>query len=179
MNRILLLAALILAPALYGHGIKGGGGGLSTVDASAVTGTIDISVQTNLAVSGSTGSLVGDTVTLKEHPPKECFFGNPVTGHSDICQLKWGAPVTVTEIHCNTTGASATADIEFEERAEGTPNTAGTEVMGADLSCDTDGAEDTTFSDASIAADAPMSLKITAVANAPTALRVYVKYTYQ
>jgi hypothetical protein len=51
--------------------------------------------------------------------------------------------------------------------------------MGADLQCTTTGATDTTFDNAGIAANAPMSLKITAVANAPTVLRVYVEYSYQ
>lgn len=150
----------------------------------AVTGTLssqtdlqaalDAKQDTLSVASNGIASLVGDEIQVNDLFTRECVFTNPVTGHSDVCQLKWPYAVTVTRIHCNTTTATSTADIEFEERAEATPNTAGTEVMGADLQCPTTGATDSTFDNATIAANVPMSLKITAVANAPTVLRVYV-----
>lgn len=171
----LLLAAL----AAQAAGIQGGSGGSATIDAADITGTIDLSTQTDFSVaSNGLVSYDGETVNVNDLETRECVFTNPVTGHSDVCQLKWPYAFTVTRIHCNTTTATSTMDIEFEERAEATPNTAGTEVMGADLQCTTTGATDTTFSNASIAANDLMSLKITAVANAPTVGRVYVTGRY-
>lgn len=184
MKRYILVGAagllILWSIALRSAGIKGGGSGnVSSIDASAITGTIDISSQTNFSVASSgLISQSGDSVASNDLFIKECFFTNPVTGHSDVCQLKFPYAATVVRISCATDVATSTADIEFEERAEATPDTAGTEVMGADLQCDTDGAVDTTFDNASIAANDLMSLKITAVANAPTKLRVYVSARY-
>jgi hypothetical protein len=182
MKRPLLFAVLLVLAAFvaaYTQGIKTRSGTATSIDAGDIVGTIDIGDQTDFAIaSNGLASYDGETVNFNDLITRECVFTNPVTGHSDVCQLKWPYAFTVTRIHCNTTTATSTADIEFEERAEATPNTAGTEVMGADLQCDTDGATDTTFSNASIAADSPMSLKITAVANAPTVLRVYVTGRY-
>jgi hypothetical protein len=184
ISRVIAVSLLLIGTA-WGQEIIGGGssvGGGTPLTLATITGTLDISDQSNLGTTNAGGvcKLTGDNIDCKATymaPP--CIFTNPVTGHSDVCQLKFAQAVNIVRIHCNTTTATSTADIEFEERAEATPNTAGTEVMGADLQCDNDGATDSTFSNASIAADAPLSLKITAVANAPTVLRVYVEYEYQ
>lgn len=169
----LVLISVALAAVLWGAQIIEGD--LTVRGLVTFLTPLDLSSNTDFAVaSNGVMSYDGEEIQVNDLFTRECVFTNPVTGHSDVCQLKWPYAVTVTRIHCNTTTATSTMDIEFEERAEATPNTAGTEVMGADLQCSTTGATDTTFDNATIAANVPMSLKITAVANAPTVGRVYV-----
>lgn len=164
---LILLLVVALASAQFTE--------LPKTTAVGLTAPVDISESTDFAIaSNGFVSYDGEIVNVKDLITRECVFTNPVTGHSDVCQLKWPYDFTVTRIHCNTTTATSTMDVEFEERAEATPNIAGTEVMGADLQCTTTGATDTTFANATIAANDPMSLKITDVANSPTVGRVYV-----
>jgi hypothetical protein len=183
MKRPLLFAVLLVLAAFvaaYTQGIKTRSGTATSIDAGDIVGTIDIGDQTDFAIaSNGLASYDGETVNFNDlFYAAPCDIGNPVTGHSDLCQQKFAYNFTITEIACSTDVATSTVDIEFEERVRTTPDTAGTEVMGADLQCDTNEATDTTFSNAEIAADALLSLKITAVANAPTKLRVYVKGRY-
>lgn len=162
-------------PGVAAHAAEHETGGDDELDLADLPGSLGMA-QTDFAVTAN-GRVSFDgtsTVTVRDLETKECFFTNPVTGHSDVCQLKWPYDFVATRIHCNTTTATSTVDIEFEERAEATPNTAGAEVIGSDLQCDTDGASVTSFDNASIAANSPMSLKIANPANAPSVLRVYV-----
>jgi hypothetical protein len=98
---------------------------------------------------------------------------DPATGDSDA--LQWLAPagVTITAINCSTD--TGTVDILLEERALATPNTAGTDVMAAALECDSDNAQQTSFSNAGIASGALLSLTIDAVDGAAM-LRVHITY---
>lgn len=102
-------------------------------------------------------------------------ISDPAT--ADSHNIQWLAPaaVTITAINCSTD--TGTADIELEERVLTTPNTAGTAVMGADLQCDNNNAQDTSFSNAGISSGALLSLEVAAVASSPTQLRVHVTYT--
>ena len=95
-----------------------------------------------------------------------------------IAQHKFATAVTITRISCSTD--AGTADIQFDERVESTPNTAGTDVMGSPalaLQCDNDGAATTTFNNAGIAADAPLNLDIDAAASSPKKLRIFIEFT--
>lgn len=150
-------------------------GGSDLLDLDAIPGTLGMD-QTNFAVTAN-GRVSFDgtsTVTVRDSDVEIIPISNPVTGHSDLWQGRWVYDFVVTEIYCTTKTATSTVDIEFEERVASTPDTAGTEVMGSDLQCDTNGATDNTFDNATIAAGALMSLKITAVANAPDRVRIYV-----
>lgn len=67
--------------------------------------------------------------------------------------------------------------IQLDERVLTTPNTAGTDVMTAQLVCDNNNQQTTTFTNAAIAADALLSLDVDAVASTPTQGRIHVTYT--
>jgi len=99
----------------------------------------------------------------------------PTTADTNKIQLYWPTAVTLQRVACSTDVASSTVSIQFDERAEATPNTAGTNSLTATLVCDTDSQTTTSFSDAIIAADVPHNLQITAMANTPTVVRIHVK----
>lgn len=101
-------------------------------------------------------------------------ISNPVTGHSGLIQLKLGA-VTITEVCASTD--TGTMTIQFDERAEATPNTGGTDVMTSALVGDSDEQCTTAFDNAAIAATAVMNLDIDAVASSPTQGRIHVFYS--
>jgi hypothetical protein len=67
--------------------------------------------------------------------------------------------------------------MNWDERAEATPDTAGTAVLASDVVCDTDSQVSTSFANAGIAGRVPLALTISAVANAPTDLRAHIEYT--
>lgn len=106
---------------------------------------------------------------------KNTYIDNPTTSDSNKVQLKFPTAVTITRVSCSTD--TGTATIQFDERAEATPNTAGTNVMTSSLVCDSDSQATTSFSNATIAAEVPMNLQITATASSPTMLRIHVEYT--
>lgn len=86
---------------------------------------------------------------------------------------------TVTKVTCNTD--TGTATINIEERAGTTPNTAGTDILSADLVCDADGqtscasgCDVNTITNAGLDANDALALMISAVASSPTKLRVTI-----
>lgn len=101
---------------------------------------------------------------------------DPVTGDSGRIQFEFPSAVTITRISCSVKAATS-ATINLDERAEATPDTSGTAVLTSGLACDTDSAASTTFSNADIAANVPVSLTISAVSGTPDTLRVHIEYT--
>lgn len=106
---------------------------------------------------------------------KNIYIDKPTTSDSNKVQLKFPTAVTITRVSCSTDIGTAT--IQFDERAEATPNTAGTNVMTSSLVCDSDSQATTSFSNATIAAEVPMNLQITATASSPTMLRIHEEHT--
>ena len=100
-----------------------------------------------------------------------------------VAQHKFATAVTITRISCSTNRATST--IQFDERSEGTEETAGTDVIGSPalaLSCGSgsDTSATTTFNNATIAADAILNFTIDdgqPTQLRPTILRVHVEYT--
>jgi hypothetical protein len=107
---------------------------------------------------------------------KSITLFDPVTGDSGRIQFEFPAAVTITSITCSVKAATS-ATINLDERAQATPDTSGTAVLTSDLACDTDSATSTTFSNASIAANVPVALTISAVSGTPDTLRVHISYT--
>ncbi len=110
---------------------------------------------------------------------------DPVTGDSGKVQWAPPLPITITKVWCSTLPATATVTIMPDERAEGTPNTGGTDILSAGLVCD-DGSQSScasgctvnTISNATIDAYDPVSWDIDATGGAtPTMVRVHVEYT--
>lgn len=100
---------------------------------------------------------------------------DPTTSETNEIQHKFATAITITRVSCSTD--TGTVTIQFDERAEGTPNTSGTDVMTSSLVCDNDSQATTSFTNAGIAADAPINLQITATASSPNTVRIHIDYT--
>jgi hypothetical protein len=99
---------------------------------------------------------------------------DPTTADTNRVQHKFPSAVTLTRLSCSTN--TGTASINFDERAEATPNTAGSNVLSSALVCDADSQATSTFSDAAIAANAPLNLQITATSATPGVVRIHVEF---
>ena len=137
--------------------------------------------QVATALSGTTGATTCSTVasahlaTANKTIEKSINIFSPTTSDTNKVQIYFGQAVTITRVACSTD--TGTVTIQLDERAEATPNTAGTDVMSATLTCDTDSQVTTSFSNAGIAADAPLNLQVTATAGTPGVVRIHVKAT--
>lgn len=101
---------------------------------------------------------------------------DPVTGDSGRFQFRLPFAGTMTSIACSVKAATSVT-INVEKRAVSTPDTAGTAALTSNLACDTDSAVSTTFTSASIAADIPVAITITAVSGTPDVVRIHIKGT--
>jgi hypothetical protein len=133
-----------------------------------------------IAAGGGTG--LGATTVFA----KSIGLFDPVAGDSGRIQFSFGQAVTILRVYCSTKTATSTVTLNLDERAEATPDTAGTNVLSADLVADTgtrtscaSGCDVNTITNAGIAANAPVALTIASVANAPTDLRCHVNYQFQ
>ena len=92
-------------------------------------------------------------------------------------QLQVPFGIVITKVECNT--YLNTAAIQLDERGRTTPNTAGPNVLSSALTCDTDGAFSTTFTNNTLEQDDWLNLQITdaqpGVAR-PTMLTVIIHY---
>lgn len=80
--------------------------------------------------------------------------------HADLwarCGVRTAS--TLTKVQCST-GQANGFSILLYERAETAPTTGTTDLLGAALACDSDGAEDTAFSDSAIAAGSHLVMDI-------------------
>ncbi len=100
-------------------------------------------------------------------------FEDPVSS-DNFSAMKLPFAYTITEIACHTN--TGTADINVEERAEATPNTAGTDAMSSELVCDSNQQETASFSNAGFAANTWPTLTVSAVASSPTKITITVRY---
>lgn len=103
------------------------------------------------------------------------FSIDPTVAASGEAQFRWGYPITLTEIRCDT-DAGTVATVNMEERAPTTPNSAGTDTLTSDLTCDTNEEIGTTFTNAGVDAWDPVALTYGTVTTA-TILRVHVEFT--
>jgi hypothetical protein len=99
---------------------------------------------------------------------------DPTTSDTNKVQFAFANAVTIQRVWCSTD--TGTVTIQFDERAEATPNTAGTNVLTSSLACDNDTQATTGFSNATIAQYVPMNLQITATSGTPTIVRIHVAY---
>ena len=100
---------------------------------------------------------------------------------TDVAQHKFSFPFIFTRVTCSTDQGTST--IQFDERAEATPNTVGTAVMGAsaavDMECGSEFTSATTsFQNAEIAADVPLNFQIVdaeLTGLVPTQIRIHIE----
>ena len=168
---------------LSNRGISAGTG-ISIADAGGVASIgIDTATVPQLGgtneFTGSNDFSAATVVPMTKHRTftKSMTLLDPVAGDSGSVQFAFGQAVTITRVWCSTKTATSTVTMNLDERAEATPDTAGTDVLTSNLVCDTDSQVTTTFSNAGIAARVPVAWTIASVANAPALVRLHVEYT--
>jgi len=114
-----------------------------------------------------------ELATANKTLSKSIAIFDPTTADTNKIQFYWPAAVTLQRIACSVD--TGTVSINFDERAEATPNTFGTNALSAALVCDTDSQTTTSFSDSAHAADVPINLQITATSGTPTIVRIHIK----
>ena len=114
-----------------------------------------------------------DLATANKTITKTVSIFDPTTSDTNKVQFYWPAAVTLQRVACATDAGTVT--IQFDGRAETTPNTAGTNSLTSSLVCDTDSQVTTIFSDSGIAIDVPHNLQITAASGTPSIVRIHVK----
>lgn len=127
-------------------------------------------------VTASAGSNTTALATKFRTQIKSAIIDAPATGDSNKIQWYFPTAITITRVACSVSGTTSVT-IQLDERAEATPNTAGTDVMTSTLVCDADSQTTTTFTNATIAARVPLNLQVTAVSGTPTSVRIHVEYT--
>jgi hypothetical protein len=115
-----------------------------------------------------------DLATANKQFTVSFVLESPVAADDALLQHKFSQAVTIQRVSCSTD--TGTVTIQFDERAEATPNTAGTDVMTSTLVCDNNTEATTAFSNAGIAADVPLNLDIDAVASSPGVVRIHIDY---
>ncbi len=101
---------------------------------------------------------------------------SPVVGDDAIIQHKFPSAVTITRISASTD--TGIVYFQLDERAEATPNTAGTDVLSSSLAADSNSEASASFANAGIAADVPLSLDVDTVSGSPTVLRIHIDYNF-
>ena len=145
-------------------------------DQDLATGDIEAGQWIEVQHDGTDFQLQSQLASISIVGSKSFLLPDPATGDAGKLQFELPNAATITEISCNVDTATSVT-INFAERARATPNAGTTEMLTADLVCDTNGEATTSFTDAALAADVPMTLMIDAASGSPTWLRVHVQYT--
>jgi len=152
----------------------------AVLDLDQLQGAIgDAQIAAAAVDGGSAGEIADGTVdsndlaTANKTISKSIVILDPATTQTNKVQWYWPTAVTIQRVACSTD--TGTVTIQFDERAEATPNTAGTNTLSAALVCDADSQTTTSFSDSGIAADVPHNLQITATASSPTVVRIHIR----
>ena len=125
----------------------------------------------HLTVTGTSTALDAEIYTRSF----SFVISNPTTTEA-VAIVQWSYPYAITISKIKGSSGSGTTTIQCDERAEATPNTAGTDIMSAALELGTTIASTTAFANAGIVADAWISCDIDAVVSA-TSTRISGEYT--
>lgn len=98
---------------------------------------------------------------------------SPTTGLTNMAQLYWPGEVTLLGVDCSI-DAGTSVTIQFDQRSQATPNTAGTNSMTSSLVCDTNTESTVSFSDATIPGFVPHNLQITGVSGSVGVVRIAI-----
>lgn len=119
---------------------------------------------------GTSGQIKGQIVVTKS-----ITIFSPTSADTNKIQVYWPAATTIQRIACSTD--TGTLSINFDARAEATPNTAGTDTLASALVCDTNSEVTTSFQSSSVSANVPYNLQISG-AGTPGVLRIHVTGKY-
>lgn len=152
-----------------GTGIDTGSSiGILRIDSGTTTVT---ELSGDIATSGSNATLIqagvvasAELATANKTFDKSIDLIDPTTGDDDLIQWLHGKAVTYTSVNCSTDAGTVT--IDMDHRVLTTPNTVGTDILTGTIVCDTDNQADGGFADATIPANVPVNLSITAVSGA-------------
>lgn len=130
---------------------------------------------------GRSLTITGNTVDADAELYTDSFsfvVSAPNSSDDNILSKGFPLPITITEVGCSTD--TATTTFQMDERNENTPNTAGTAVLSAYITCgNATTATTTSFANAGIAANSLLSLSdIATTTGTPNVLRVTVKFTW-
>lgn len=148
--------------------------GSASIQRAALTGDVTASAGSNTTTIASGVVTPAKLSAAAREEIHSIDIFTPTTADTNLVQHKFPNAVTILRVSCSTDVGTAT--IQFDERAEATPNTAGTNVLTAALVCDTTSEATTSFSNAGIAADAPLNLQITATASTPGVVRLHIEF---
>jgi hypothetical protein len=142
----------------------------SNLSGTATASQLAIANPTGAELSGlSSENLAAANKTIE----KSIVIFTPGTADSNMVQIYFGQAVTLARIACSTD--VGTVSVNFDARAESTPNTPGTNVLSSALSCTTTTGATTAFASSGLAADSPLNLQIASVSGTPGAVRIHVK----
>lgn len=131
-----------------------------------------------LGIDGAGSGLDADTLDGKQLTDlnlRTYTFSIPSPAVGGYPGLRVPQAWTVTRIDGYSVGATSTASVNVEKRT--TPGSAGTNILGSELSLTTTGASDAAPSSASISSGTWLWLDVSAIANAPSYLVVTVTAT--
>ena len=153
-----------------------GSTGVARVDSGNWTYT---ELSGDVATSGSNATLIqaGVVASAELATPNKTFdksidLIDPTTAEDDLIQWMHRKAVTYTDVDCSTD--TGTVTIDMDHRVITTPNTVGTDILTGTIVCDTDNQADGGFADATIPADVPVNLSITATSGSPGVVRIHV-----
>ena len=137
--------------------------------------TLDTGVVDTTAIADDTITRA-DIADASQTEMKSFAIETPTVDDDGLVHIKFASAVTITRITCSTDVGSI--GIQFDERAEATPNTGGTDVLSSILVCDTNNEASTGFGNAGIAADAILNLDIdTAPEGTAGVARFHIDFT--
>lgn len=180
---VLLAFAPLSSFAQLFSGFKGAGSSGGLIDS---TGIADLGVASSDISNGaiSTAKIANSAVTtakvsqtLKTDTKSFAIADTGIVISTNDTFGLWKVPfaLTVTEIAGFTDVGTVTFNIE--QRAETTPNTAGTDILTSDLVADNDQQESASFNDATVPADTWLYFAPSAAASNPKKLTVAIKFT--
>ena len=170
----------ILPNANGGMGIDTSGStGVARID-SGTTSVSELSGDVTTSGSNVTAIAAGvvasaELATANKTLPTSIALIDPTTAEDDKVQWMYGTAVTFTDVDCSTD--TGTVTIDMDHRVITTPNTVGTDILTGTIVCDTNNQPDGGFADATIPANVPVNLSITATSGSPGTVRIFIRYT--
>ena len=146
------------------------------------SGVCNVDLGTDISISELALTL-GDGLTATANtisgiPDTKNFSISGVTEDSDnLVQPQWDYDINITEV-CGSTD-TGTVTIQFDERGETTPNSAGTDVLTSNLVADNNQQCTTAFDNEGILATSVLNMIVVATSGSPTTLRVRISSEHQ
>ena len=168
-------------------GILPNANGGTGIDTSGSTGVVRVDSGTttvtelsgDVVTSGSNATLIqagvvasAELATANKTFDKSIDLIDPTTAEDDLIQWMHRKAVTYTDVDCSTD--TGTVTIDMDHRVLTTPNTVGTDILTGTIVCDTDNQVDGGFADATIPANVPVNLSITATSGSPGVVRIHI-----